>query len=169
MEEILSGTEEKKESTVSHKPRVISQRKAGRPKAVPTREQVLESVRPDRSKPVRVKYADRNLLTFEGLDPNFRYYGATDKPGNIEKMKRAGYELVESDKPLGDFRVADGSKMGKAVSKPSGGGFTTYLMRIPREFYDEDRKAKDDHVNRIEKSLQPNKAKDEYGPGLTSD
>jgi hypothetical protein len=125
--------------------------------------------RPDRSKPTRVKFADRNRISFDGMEPGYHYHVFTDVPGRLEKMQDIGYEFVESDQQIGDYRVAEGSKMGKAVSKSTGGGQRGYLMRIKQEFYDEDQAAKAKRVDAVEAALKPAKAKEEYGPGLTND
>ena len=44
-----------------------------------------------------------------------------------------------------------------------------YLMRIPKEYYEEDRKAKDTHISASESALRPKKEKEEYGTGLTNE
>lgn len=124
--------------------------------------------RPDRSKPTRVKFADRNRISFSNLDPDYVYRVVNDKDGRIDKLQGFGYEFVESDEQIGDYRVAEGSKLGKAVSKPVGNGVNGYLMRIKKEFYDEDQAAKAKRVDASEAALKPRKEKDEYGPGLTN-
>ena len=138
----------------------------------PVRQSVSEApveVRPERSKPKRVKFNDRNRISFSDLDPNYVYRVVNDKAGRIARMQEIGYEFVESDEQLGDYRVAEGSKMGKAVSKPVGGGINGYLMRIKKEFYEEDRKEKDRRVDDVEAALKPKKDKGEYGTGLTNE
>jgi len=124
--------------------------------------------RPDRSKPARVKFNDRNRISFSNLDPDYVYRVVNDKEGRIEKMQSIGYDFVESDEQIGDFRVAEASKLGKAVSKPVGNGVNGYLMKIPKDFYEEDRKAKDERIDATEAAFKPSKSKDEYGPGLTN-
>ena len=135
----------------------------------PTEGKALSGGRPDRSKPVRVKLADRNRITFDGMNPDYVYRVVNDKDGRIERMQEIGYELVESDQQIGDFRVADGSKLGSAVSKPVGGGIRGYLMRTKKEYYAEDAAEKARRVDSTEAALKPVKSKEEYGPGLTND
>lgn len=125
--------------------------------------------RPDRSKYTRVKFSERNRVSYSNMDPNYMYRLVNDKDGRIEKLQRIGYELVRFDEHIGDYRVAEGSRLGSAVSKPVGNGTTGYLMKIPKEFYDEDRKAKDAVVSRTEQAMKPDKSKNETGPGLTND
>ena len=128
-----------------------------------------KDVRPDRSKPVRTPLGTRNRLTFKGLDENFHYHVINDKDGRLQRAQDGGYEFVESTEGLGDQMAAEASKMGKNVSKPVGHGVTGYLMRIPKELYDEDQKAKQREVAATEQTMKSNKSKEEYGPGLTNE
>lgn len=127
--------------------------------------------RPDRSKPVRVPMHQRNRISFSGLDPNYMYrvFNDVDEGERIAAAQAAGYEFVQSDQQLGDVRAADAGKLGKNVSKHVGHGIRGFLMRIPKELYDEDQKAKQQAVNATEQAMQPDKTKGQYGTGLTSD
>jgi hypothetical protein len=170
MTEEINATEVKEEVVVHQKPQIISKRKGGRPRRLSVLSvKAPEAARPERSKPKRVKFNDRNRISFTGLDPDFVYRVVNDKAGRIERMQEIGYEFVESDEQLGDYRVAEGSKMGRAVSKPVGGGVNGYLMRIKKEFYEEDRIEKDKRIDAVESALKPSKAKGEYGTGLTKE
>jgi hypothetical protein len=125
--------------------------------------------RPDRSKSTRVKLADRNRIRFDNMEPGYHYHVFNDTPGRLEKMQSVGYEFVESDEPLGDFRVAEGSKLGRAVSKQVGGGQKGYLMRIKEEYYEEDKAEKAKRVDVTESALRPKKENGEYGSGVTNE
>jgi hypothetical protein len=152
--------------------RQLLKRQAGGQKQ-PVDRPVRESLAPEggevRGKSKRVKYSDRNRISFSNLDPEYVYRVVNDKDGRIAKMQSIGYEFVESDEQIGDYRAAEGSKMGKAVSKPVGNGTIGYLMRTKREYYDEDQAEKSKRVDAIEASLKPRKEKEEYGTGLTSE
>jgi hypothetical protein len=60
-------------------------------------------------------------------------------------------------------------KVGKKVSKPVGNGVNGYLMRIPKDWYDEDQKAKMKKVDESERAMKPNTATGQYGKGLTNE
>jgi hypothetical protein len=167
--EVAKQPEEVMPDGLSFGQRQLWKRQHGGQKNAPASNPALSGGRPDRSKPMRVKFADRNRISFDNMDPDYVYRVVSDKDGRIEKMQTFGYEFVESDEPIGDYRVAEGSKMGSAVSKPVGGGITGYLMRTRKEFYDEDQKAKAGRVDATEAALKPAKSKEEYGPGLTND
>ncbi len=128
-----------------------------------------QEARPNRSEPKRTPLGERNRLTFKNLDPAYSYRIINDKDDRLKRAQDGGYEFVESEEQLGDTRVADPSKLGSKVSKPVGNGVTGYLMRIKKEWYDEDQEKKQKLVDRTEQSMKPAKAKEEYGPGLTSE
>jgi hypothetical protein len=113
----------------------------------------------------------RNRLTVKAADkdPNFTYRWINDKDSRLADAQQAGYEFVTDDIKAGDPRAAEASQMDSRVSKPAGGGLTTYLMRIPNDYYKEDQKAKADTIDEMEKSLKPDKSKGQYGQGLTND
>jgi len=120
--------------------------------------------RPERTAQ-RTPLGQRNRLSFGNLDPDFVYRVVNDKDSRLKDAQAAGYEFVVSDEKLGDIRVAEGSSMDSRVAKPVGGGVTGYLMRIPKEFYDEDQTAKYDKINKSEEAMKPKKG--QIGEGLT--
>jgi hypothetical protein len=130
---------------------------------------VSKDARPDRSKPARTPLGTRNRLTFKNLDPDYVYRVINDKDDRLKRATDGGYEFVESTESLGDKMAAEATKMGKNVSKPVGHGVTGYLMRIKKEWYEEDQKNKQSQVNATEQTMKPNKSKEEYGPGLTNE
>lgn len=124
--------------------------------------------RPDRAAKKRVPFGSKNRLSFNGLDPDFYYRVFNDTDDRISRALEAGYEHVESNERLGDSRVAESSLPGAQVAKPVGGGVTGYLMRIPREYYEEDQKVKEERLLETEKAMDPDASKNQYG-GLKSD
>jgi hypothetical protein len=122
-----------------------------------------------KNRPERTPLAARNRLTFRGKDPGFVYRYINDTEDRLERAREAGYEFVVSDESPGDKRVAEATKMGAKVSKQVGGGTTAFLMRIPKEYYEDDQKAKTSKINELEKSLKPNKTQNQYGEGLTKE
>jgi hypothetical protein len=129
----------------------------------------LQSDRPDRSRPTRIPLGQRNRLTFTNLDPAFVYRVINDQEDRLIRAQEAGYEFVSSDQQLGDTTVMTPKKVGKKVSKPVGNGVNGYLMRIPKEWYDEDQKAKMKKVDESERAMKPNTATGQYGKGLTNE
>lgn len=120
-------------------------------------------------RPTRTPLGARNRLTFGEQDPNYVYRVINDQDDRLQRAQEAGYEFVVSDTQLGDKRVAEGGSIDSRVSKPVGNGVRGFLMRIPREYYDDDQKAKAARIDDIEQAMKPNKTKGEYGAGLTND
>ena len=96
----------------------------------------------------------KDILTVLKKDPNYEYRWVLDRPGRIERFKLAGYEVVTDSPEVGQATVdRPKGKLGSAVTKLSGIS-TLVLMRIPKEWYVEDQKAKQDKVDALEESMQ---------------
>ena len=122
------------------------------------------------TRPKRTPLGARNRLSFGKQDPNFSYRVINDQEDRLQQAQEAGYQFVESDEPLGDKRVAEGGKVDSRVSKPVGNGVRGFLMRIPKEYYEEDQAAKMNQISETEKAFKPDRTKIEkaYGEGLTN-
>lgn len=97
----------------------------------------------------------RNILTVEGKDPNYVYRIVNDDGDRIQMFKDAGYELVESSSVrVGDRRVDVASSEGSKAQVSVGGGKKAFVMRIPKEWYEDDQKAKQAEVDRLEQSIK---------------
>lgn len=122
-----------------------------------------KSTRADRPKRIPVS-GHRDILTVGGKDPAFHYRWVMDTDQNgvrIQKHLAAGYEFVDynSVSGIGEARVANESGEGTLVRKPAGttgpeGADYLYLMRIHKEWYEEDQKAKLTEVNAREEELK---------------
>lgn len=128
-----------------------------------------KSNRPNRSAKTRTPLGARNKLTFGNLEEGYAYRVINDQDARLSQAVDAGYEFVESDEQLGDVRVAEGTTLGARVAKPVGNGVTGYLMRIKQEWYDETQAAKMKEIDDLEKSMQPDQSKGQYGDGLKTD
>jgi hypothetical protein len=116
-----------------------------------TRETVKQVVRPKRT-PIN----GRNVLTVSGKDPNYVYRIVNDVGGRIDMFKEAGYEMVlDKDVKVGDRRLnnssAEGSNAQVVVDKQ---GTKAFVMRIPKEWYDEDQAAKQAQVLELEQTMK---------------
>jgi hypothetical protein len=123
-----------------------------------------ETVRPSRI-PVA---SSRAPLTVKGFDhKNFVGRWVADLEGRIQMFLDAGYEFVQKDeiKKAGEDTVETSRKgLDSRISKPGGRGVQLYLMRTPRTFWEEDRKAKDIEVDRTEEGLKKtSKSSADYG------
>lgn len=96
----------------------------------------------------------RDKLAVANQDPNFVYRWVNDTPGRIDELRERGYEVVTSDVEVGQSKVDRGSKVGSAPVIQAGGGITAVLMRIPREWYNEDLAAKASENDAMEAAMR---------------
>src|SRR3990167_4017063 len=97
------------------------------------------------NRPKRVSLQDqRNKLTVTDKDPNFVYRYVNDVDDRIAKFKLGGYEVVEKkNHQIGDPLVDTGQATTTSiVEKAVGGRVKALLMRVPKEWYDEDQAKK---------------------------
>jgi hypothetical protein len=96
-------------------------------------------------------------------DPNFAYRFVNDTGSRLPNFQSAGYEFVmDDDLTVGDSRVFDPSDLGSAKCVTSNDGTKSYLMRIKKEWYEEDQLAKTQRVDETEGAMQANSSQD-YG------
>ena len=110
----------------------------------------------------------RDILTVANKDPNYEYRWVLDAVGRLERFKDGGWEIVQGDPEVGQKVVDRGSKIGSAVTKAGGSGQTLVLMRIPKEWYDEDQTAKMAQVDALEATMRAEAQQGRYG-SLTID
>lgn len=95
----------------------------------------------------------KDKLTVRNKDPKLEYRWVLDTPGRIQKFQDGGWTVVQEDLEIGQKTVDRESKVGSAITKFAGGLSTYVLMSIPKEWYDEDQKAKQDAVDALEASM----------------
>ena len=102
-------------------------------------------------------------------DPNYVYRFVNDTGARVSNFQQAGYELVEDTELLvGDARVSDPSATGSSKRVTSNDGTVSYLMRIKKEWYDEDQKAKAAVVAETEEAMKQSASQGMYGSIKTS-
>ena len=102
----------------------------------------------------------RDKLTVGGLDTdNFVYRWVSDSNEGGQRImacNAAGYEFVTGSQgvTVGQGNVYKSENIGSTVRTPAGNGDFLYLMRITKEFHDEDAKAKEDINKTIEDGMK---------------
>lgn len=97
----------------------------------------------------------RNILTVRGKEPGFEYRIVNDDGDRVSQFQERGYELVtDSSVQVGDRRIANPTQEGSAIEVSVGGGKKAFLMRIKKEWYDEDQAAKQEYVNETEAGIK---------------
>jgi hypothetical protein len=85
----------------------------------------------------------RSKLSVRGKDPAYEYFIATDKDGRIADLQDQGWEIVDDKSvTIGDRRITRPDAEGSPRTVDVGNGETGFLMRIKREWWDEDRARK---------------------------
>jgi len=112
----------------------------------------------------RTPVSQRNILTVKGKDPNYEYRVVNDVDDRIAQFIEGGYELVEDNShDVGDKRVSQGTSVGSKKVFSVGGGTKGYLMRIKKEWYQEDQDRKQRFVNQQEASIKEKALDGNYG------
>jgi hypothetical protein len=123
---------------------------------------------PAQVRPSRVPLSGRNRLAVKNKDEGYvyRYVNANleNDPDRIERMKEAGYELVSRDVAgkLGDNRVDNSTPIGSTASISVGQGTRAVLMRIRKDWYDEDQSVKQREIAALEQTMK-SESKADYG------
>ncbi len=116
----------------------------------------------------RVKRASvngkRNVLTVSGKDPNFEYRIVNDTGDRVASMQERGYEIV-TDKgvTVGDRRIANPTQEGSPVQASVGGGTKAFVMRIRKDWYEEDQAAKAQQTAEVEAAMKRDAKEGMYG------
>lgn len=140
------------------------------------RETLKLKSREDKNKGGRVKRVpmnglERDLLSVEGKNPDYKYRWIYDKDGTGTRLVRAetaGYEFAAPvSHMVGDSTVYKTSDGGSVIRIPGGKGNYQYLMRIRREWYDEDQKAKAQAIDENEASRHQPDSDGQYGKVTT--
>lgn len=116
---------------------------------------------PKRPRRNAIDAAGKNKLVTTNLDQaNYVYRWVNDTDARILDLKERGYEFVDKDgKIVGDMSIDSAKSESSIISQRMGGGITGYLMAIPKEFYEEDQKLKQEKVDELERAMFAN-AKD---------
>lgn len=108
------------------------------------------------TRPKRVPLSGpRDLLTIEGAEAGFVYRWINDLDNRIGRALQAGYEFVEDVTKVGEKTVDFDPRQNNetCTSKGVGKGVTAYLMRIPKEWYDQDQAEKQAAINAGEEDM----------------
>ena len=97
-------------------------------------------------------------------DPGFEYRFVNDTGSRIQNFKAAGYEFVTGDDLIvGDNRVSDATDLGSAKRVISNDGTTSYLMRIKKDWYEEDQASKAAAIKEQEAAMKQEASAGMYG------
>ena len=126
----------------------VTKSKRGRPTKA-SREEAVRASRPER---IPLDGSRTRLALDEAkLDPAFHYKWVNDVDDRIMRYQNAYYEHVSGEEGLQIGQRSIDSSTGEVasvVSRDGGGGITVYLMKIPIEYYNEDKAVKEEATER---------------------
>jgi len=110
----------------------------------------------------------RDKLAVRGKKDGYVYRIVNDTPGRVQEAQLAGYEVVVGEDITFGHRHVDSAsgKGGSVATTPVGGGTDGILMRIRKDWYEEDKKARHDAIDESEKQMRRNlnnKSEADYG------
>lgn len=112
----------------------------------------------------RTPVSRKNILTVQGKDPNYHYRIVNDVGDRVQSFIDAGYELVPDDKVrVGDKRINKTSSEGSISHLSVGQGDKAFVMKIKKEWFDEDQATKQAEVNRMEETARQTALDGTYG------
>lgn len=112
----------------------------------------------------RIPVGTRNRLEVIGKSPDYVYRIVNDVDDRVERFKAAGYDVVPiSESRLATQRVGQGTPTGSISEMPVGGGVRGVLMKIPKDWYEEDQKLKAAAVEETERSIKKPNIDGSYG------
>jgi hypothetical protein len=114
-------------------------------------------VRSPRGRPVRTPAGARNILSVRGKEPGYEYRVVNDDFGRIEDFVERGWEFVDANAvKVGESRVDNPHPEGTKASIQVGRSAPkkAYVMRIKKEFWDEDQALKKARVDELESTMK---------------
>lgn len=112
----------------------------------------------------RVPVGTRNVLTVAGKEPGYEYRIINDSGDRVQEFLDAGYEVVDKDSVrVGDKRVNSSSSEGSVKQISVGQGQKGFVVRIRKEWYDEDQLKKQRQVNELERATKEKALDGTYG------
>lgn len=109
-------------------------------------------------------HEQKDKLTVE-TDPNYQYrWVNSNDPKRVEVFKKAGYEVAPDVGQVGDS-VTDSqvTQTTGVTERYMGGGTKAILMRIRRDWYEEDQAKKAEDLDAREKQMLREAKQDRYG------
>jgi len=117
-----------------------------------------------RGRTQRVPVGTRQVLTVSGKDPSYEYRIINDSGDRVQEFMDAGYELVNSDSVrVGDKRVNSATPEGSKAQLSVGQGQKAFVVRIKKDWYEEDQAKKQERVNQLESATKAKALDGTYG------
>jgi hypothetical protein len=98
----------------------------------------------------------RTKLSVDNQDPAYHYRWVNDEPGRIAQALEGDYTFVEPQEV--NRTSKDGNRVRELAGKlEDGSAMYTYLMKIPREYFEEDQQASQSYLDDIDAAIRGGK------------
>ncbi|HET8686210.1 MAG TPA: hypothetical protein VFM18_06045 [Methanosarcina sp.] len=112
----------------------------------------------------RTPIGTRNRLTVHNKDSKYEYRIVNDVDDRVAAFQQNGWEVVQAKEvSIGDKRLESVSATGSAAEISVGNGTKAIVMRIPKEWFDEDQRAKAAHTDALEQTMKEDAKRGYYG------
>lgn len=120
------------------------------------------------NRPRRTPVGTRNRISVSNQEPGYVYRVVNDLDDRISQLQSNGWQMVDAaDTKVGDSRVDQISSLGSKASVSVGQGVKAYVMRIEKDFWEEDQRAKQAQVDALEQTMKKDaKRAADYGSGI---
>ena len=110
----------------------------------------------------------RDILTVEGKDPDYHYRWVLDESEQGRRVfthQRAGYTFatIEEGLQIGQSNVYKSDNVGSLIRVPNDDGRWLHLMKIPKDWHEDDLKAKAAETDAKEASIKNPGLEGTYG------
>lgn len=115
-------------------------------------------------RPQRVPVGTRNVLKVQGKDPAYEYRFINDSGDRVAEFLDAGYVIESADAVrVGDKRTGKATPEGSLAQYSVGQGQKALLVKIKKEWYDEDQAKKQQRVAEQERATKDKALDGTYG------
>ena len=108
------------------------------------------------ARPRRTSLSQRNRLSVKNKEDGFVYRIVNDVDDRVSRLQEQGYEICTTEQvgAVGDKRVDVSSSLGSAAHFSVGQGTKAVVMRIPKDWYDEDQELKKQAADDLEQTMK---------------
>jgi hypothetical protein len=108
------------------------------------------------ARPRRTPLSTRNRLSIKNKEEGFVYRIVNDVDDRVELLKERGYDVCTNEQvgAIGNKRVDNTSSLGSVAHFSVGQGTKAVVMRIPKEYYEEDQAIKQQEVDALEATMK---------------
>lgn len=112
----------------------------------------------------RSPLVNRGKLHVSRKDPEYEYRYVNDEGDKIaDKVERGWEPVLKSETVVGDKRVDNASPEGALATISVGQGMKSVLMKIRKDWYEEDQMIKQREIDRVEASTKADALDGHYG------